>query len=183
MNSYLPTLSLLASVTLLVSCISDQEAAVAEPVQPIATPIQLPVVLGLDRERNGLINEAVRLAASEPCSGFSERLSGTPTRILVALTNSASTSRLISPEAVDNFYSGPGGVGAPTVWVAAIEGVSVPTFGEDPWNGSYMRAFVFVIDTRFPRLTGCVVRDAPMAKRQDEALYGSFEFEVLFKGQ
>lgn len=183
MKGHLLALTLLACAIILVSCASDERPLVAEPAQPTTTPIPLPVVLGLDIKRNELINEAVRLAAAEGCSGFSERLSGPPTRILVALTNLMIAGHLVDSEVENDFpILGPGGAGAPTVWVAAIEGVSVPIFGEDPWDGSYARAFIFVIDTRFPRLTGCVVRDAHVTMRHEESHYGIFEFEVLFDG-
>ncbi len=94
---------------------------------------------------------------------------------------------MISHEA-DFRRVGPGGSGAVTVWVVAIEGSSVPIFGEDPWDGSNVRAYFFVADAFNPRLTGCVVRDAPTPVEHSSSRVpvpggGGFEFEVLLDTQ
>ena len=70
----------------------------------------------------------------------------------------------------------------------AIEGSSVPIKGEDPWNGSNVRAYFFVADAFNPRLTGCVVRDAPTPLKYSSWRFpvpgsGAIKFEVLLDTQ
>ena len=71
-----------------------------------------------------------------------------------------------------------------SVWVVAIEGHST-TGVTDAASGSRsdLRSFVFVLAPWNPTVTGCVVRDAPMAMRISDLMYGSFEFDVLFDSQ
>ena len=116
-----------------------------------------------------------------------ERLSGPPTRILAAQTNSSIAGGLISHEA-DFKQLGRGGSGAVTVWVVAIEGSSVPIVGEDPWGGSNVRAYFFVTDAFNPKLTGCVVRDTPTPLKYSSSKVpvpggGVINFEVLLDTQ
>lgn len=185
MNGLVPLLLALGAM-MIAACASDSLPDFAEPVIPTATPIQLPFDSSLDEQRNDLINEAIPLATAG-CPGIDERLSVPPTRILAALTNSSVAGGLINPEA--NFPQlGPGGSGAITVWVVALEGSSVPIFGEDPWNGSNVRAYVFVIDAFNPRLTGCVLRDAPTPLEYASSRFpvpggGVIHFDVLLDTQ
>ncbi len=185
MNS-LVALILAAGAITLAACASDGLPEVAEPVITTATPIRLPFASSLDQQRNDLVNEAIPLAAAG-CPGLDERLVGPPTRILAALTNSAVAGALISSGA--GFKQlGPGGSGAVTVWVLAIEGSSVPIIGEDAWDGSNVRAYFFVLDAFNPRLTGCVVRDAPTPVKYSSSKVpvpgsGVIEFEVLLDTQ
>ena len=178
----LVVLLIAAGATMLAACASEGPPDAAAPVIPAATPIQLPFESSLDRQRNDLVNEAI-LLATVGCPGLDERLSGPPTRILAALSNSSYAGGLINPEA--GFRQlGPGGSGAVTVWVLAIEGSSVPIVGEDPWNGSNVRAYFFVADAFNPRLTGCVLRDAPTTLKYPSSRVlvpgaGVIHFEVL----
>lgn len=182
----LAALILAVGAVTLAACEGDGVPEVAAPEIPTATPIQLPFASSLDQQRNDLVNEAVPLAAAG-CPGLDERLSGPPTRILAALSNSAIAGGLISHGA--GFRQlGPGGSGAVTVWVLVIEGSSVPIVGKDPWDGSNVRAYFFVLDAFNPRLTGCVVRDAPTPLKYSSSRVpvpgsGVIKFEVLFDTQ
>ena len=182
----LVVLLIAAGTTILAACAGDVPPEVAAPVIPTATPIQLPSESVLDRERNDRVNEAIPLATAG-CPGLDERLSGAPTRILAALTNSSVAGGLINPEA--SFPQlGPGGSGAITVWVVALEGSSVPIFGEDTRDGSNIRAYIFVINAFEPEITGCVVRDAPTPLKYSSSRFpipgsGAFHFEVLLDTQ
>ncbi len=185
MNS-LVALILAAGAITLAACASDGLPEVAEPVITTATPIQLPFESDLDQQRNDIVNEAVRLAAAG-CPGLDDRLSGPPTRILTALSNSSVAGGLINHES-DFPQLGPGGSGAVTVWVVAIEGSSVPIVGDDPWDGANVRAYFFVINAFVPRLTGCVVRDAPTPLKYSLSKFlvpgsGVIKFEVLLDTQ
>lgn len=164
------------------SCGSDDALQEITRTPPTTTPIPLPGSTAREQSRNDLINEAIRLAAAG-CPGIDERLSGPPTRVLVALTNSAASGRLIKPEAELQSESGPGAIGAVTVWVVVVEGLSVPTFGDDPWDGANVRSFAFVLNFFIPEFTGCVVRDAPMPTKYRDPLGGAFDFEVLLEGR
>lgn len=171
---------------MIVACAGEGPPVVAAPEIPAAAPIQLPSESSLDQQRNDLVNEAIPLATAG-CPGLDERLSGPPTRILAALTNASYAGGLINHEA-DFPQLGPGGSGAVTVWVLAIEGSSVPIFGEDPWDGSNIRAYFFVVDAFNPSLTGCVVRDAPLPMKYLSSRFlvpgsGVIHFEVLLDTQ
>ena len=140
--------------------------------------------LDVDQARNDAINEAIQVATTG-CPGVPDKLSGAPTRILMAVAPLALTGRFVNPEA--NFEDlgdplpGLGGRSAVSVWVVAIEGDSTTGVG-DGTSGtrSDLHSFVFVLAPWNPIITGCVVRDAPMATRINHLLYGSFEFDVLF---
>ena len=177
---------LAAGAIMFAACASDGPPEVVAPVFPTATPIRLPSGSSLDQERNDLVNEAIRLATAG-CPELKERLSGPPTRILTALSDSAVAGRLISSGA-DFPQLGPGGSGAVTAWVVAIEGSSVPLVGEDPWDGSNVRAYIFVINAFDPSFTGCVLRDAPTPVKYSSSRFpvpgsGVIHFEVLLDTQ
>ena len=178
----LVVLLIAVGVIISIACASESPPEVAAPEFPTAIPIQLPSESVLDRERNDRVNEAISLATAG-CPGLDERLSGPPTRILAALSNSSLAGGLFNPEA--NFPQlGPGGSGAITVWVVAIEGSSIPIFGEDTWDGSNIRAYIFVINAFEPEITGCVVRDAPTAVEYAHSRFlipgsGVIHFDVL----
>ena len=71
-----------------------------------------------------------------------------------------------------------------SVWVVAIEGHSTIGVGDDASGTvSEFRSFVFVLAPWNPIITGCVVRDAPMATNFWDLAYGGFEFDVLFDSQ
>ncbi len=72
--------------------------------------------------------------------------------------------------------------------MVAIEGASVPIKGEDPWDGSNVRAFFFVFNAFNPRLNGCVVRDVPTTLNYSSSRFpvpgsGVIKFEVLLDSQ
>lgn len=159
------------------SCTRDEKPEIVVPIGPTTTPIPLPGSTAREQLRNDLVNEAIRFAAAG-CPGIDEKLSGPPTRVLAALTNSAAAGGLVNPEADLQGESGPGGGGV-TAWVVAIEGSSIPVFGEDPWVGANIRTFIFVVNFFTPELTGCVVRDAPMPLGYKDQFRGGFEFEIL----
>ena len=175
-----------AGAIMIVACAGEGPPVVAAPEIPAATPIQLPSESSLDQQRNDLVNEAIALATAG-CPGLEERLSGPPTRVLAALSNSSVAGGLINSEA--NFPQlGPGGSGAITVWVLVIEGSSVPIFGEDMWDGSNIRAYFFMIDAFNPSLTGCVIRDAPISLEYASSRFlvpgsGVIHFDVLLDTQ
>lgn len=171
-------------VTLFIACGSDEALGVNVPMGPTTTAIPLPGSSVREQSRNEVANEAIRFATAG-CPSIDEKLSGPPTRVLAALTSSRRAGHLVNPE--NNLHNlqgevGPGASGI-TVWVVAVEGTSIPTFGEDPWDGANVRSFVFVINAFLPELTGCVVRDAPMPTKYTELFSGGFRFEVLFDGQ
>ena len=168
-------------VTFFVACTTDEVSKPTVVALPTTTAIPLPGSLAREQSRNEIVNEAIRFATAG-CPGIGERLSGHPTRVMAALTNSRAAGRLTNPEADFQDESGPGGIGV-TVWVLVIEGSSIPVFGKDPWDGTNVRSFVFVIRTGVRELTGCVVRDAPMPTKYKDLLVDGFEFEVLFGRQ
>ncbi len=188
MKNNLTTLLFAVIVTLSIACTNDEMPEIATPVQPTSTPIQLPAASTIDQERNNLVNEAIRLATAG-CPGIGERLSGPPTRVLAALTNSGATGGLTTGELLNPGSAsipGPGEGGGVTVWVVLIEGSSIPVIGEDPWGGANVRSFAFVLNAFQPKFTGCVVRDAPMPiiyQRPSCPMCGRLKFEVLLDRQ
>lgn len=175
-----------ALAALVVSCASGGvPTPVSSPPAPTTTPIPLPTAQSLvEEQRNRVVNEAVS-AATRGCPGTEVRLSGPPTRVSAALTSLITADGLVNPEADFSDYPiGPGGTGAPTVWVFALEGQSVPLSGEARPGSADIRSFVFVIHAGVPKITGCVVRDAPMPTYYPgHRIYGGFEFEVLIEGR
>lgn len=164
-----------AMAILLASCASGGTPTIGQTPTPDATAILLPTAkTRTERERNRIINEAVRVA-SDGCGGAI--LSSPPQRILAALTSAEKADGLINTEATP-FTIGPGGAGAPTVWVIAVEGRAIRVADmEHAITGE--QAFVFVIHSGVPIISGCIVREAPTPTRYLQGIYGGFEFDVL----
>ena len=122
-----------------------------------------------------LKDEFVRLGievAKTGCADSDERLSGGPTRLLVALTDSAKTSFLIkSPK----FQLGPGGSGGEPVLVIGVDGPASTLLDTQIHSE---RAFIFVETIASPDFASCTVLDAPIDLSQKDFVYGSFEFEL-----
>ena len=159
------------------------EPSVLVGLTPAMTAIPLPGASAREQSRNSIVNEAIRFATAG-CPGIDEKLTGSPTRVLAALTNSGKADGLIGPES--DFQSGPEGIAGVAVWVVAIEGASIPIFGDDSRGDANERSFTFVARTSARELSGCVVRDAPMPTKYQIPscpLCGGFDFEVLLEGR
>ena len=178
----------LAILVVAVSCVNpidDDTADRGFSAGLTGTSVPIPTVdLDVDPARNDAINEAIR-AATVGCPGVPDALSGGPTRILMAVTRFVLAEGFVNPEANFEYFGTPapggGGSGAVSVWVVAIEGHSITSVGGDASaTQSELRSFVFVLAPWDPTVTGCVVRDAPIATRISQSMYGSFDFDVLF---
>jgi hypothetical protein len=138
---------------------------------PLPTPKSL-----VEQQRNQLVNEATRFA-SEGCPQADVRLTETPVRVLTKLTSFARVGLWVNRER--DFTVGPGGIGAPTVWVIVVEGVSAPVLPSMATTPT-IRSFIFVIPAGIPEITGCAVQNGPMPTRWEApSIYGGFDFDVI----
>jgi hypothetical protein len=152
----------------------------APPVSTVSTAQFLAILPEpgglLEQERNRLAADAVS-SAMDGCLDTPTILIG-PTRVSYSITNFAKATDL-AHETMD-FPMGPGGSGAPDVWVIVVEGRILKPDTVGGQQSLESAAFVFVVPVTRPVISGCVLRDSPFPEIHELINYGAFELEVIF---